>query len=105
MSKIITQPVTTEAGSAIGLSMEWKGGQIVIIVAEKGLVACGAIDIKVMDAFSAVVAVARGTPQSPLKTPDNLLAAKIVDATSKAKEHGVTVGMSGKEALAKILNM
>ncbi|UCD85527.1 MAG: DUF1805 domain-containing protein, partial [Deltaproteobacteria bacterium] len=99
MSKIITQPVITESGSATGLSMEWEGGQIVIIVAEKGLVACGAIDVKVMDAFNAVVAVAKGTPQSPLKTPDDLLATKIVDATSKAKELGIAAGMKGEEAL------
>jgi uncharacterized protein YunC (DUF1805 family) len=105
MSKIITQPVITETGSALGLSMEWEGGQIVIIVAEQGMVACGAIDVKVMDAFNAIVAVAKGTPQSPLKTPDDLLAAKIVDATSKAKEHGVAIGMSGNEALAKLLKM
>ena len=103
MSKITTQPVITEAGFATGLSMEWEGGQIVIIVAEKGLVACGAIDVRVMDAFNAVVAVAKGTPQSPLKTPDDLLAAKIVDATSEAKELGIAAGMGGKEALDKIL--
>ncbi len=105
MTKVITQAVTIDAGSATGLGVEWEGGQLVIIGAEKGLVACGAIDVKVMDKFNAVVAVAKGTPQSPLKTPDDLLAAKIVDATSKAKECGVTIGMSGKEALEKLLTM
>ena len=103
MSKITTQLVKTDLGSATGLSVEWEGGQFVVIVAEKGLVACGAIDVKVMDEFDAVVAVAKGKPEAPLKTPDDLLGAKIIDATSKAKEYGVTVGMSGREALEKLI--
>jgi uncharacterized protein YunC (DUF1805 family) len=103
MAKITMQSVLLDAGSATGLSVEWESGQFVVIVAEGGLIACGAIDVKVMDEFGATVAIAKGTPDSPLRTPDDLLNAKIVDSISKAKNIGIVPGMNGKEALEILL--
>jgi hypothetical protein len=49
------------------------------------------------------VAIARGTPQQPLVEPEDLFDAKIVDATPKAQELGVRVGMTGREAVEILL--
>jgi len=49
------------------------------------------------------VAIARGTPQQPLTEPEDLFEAKIVDATPKARELGVRVGMTGREAVETLL--
>ena len=103
MARITTQLVSTPSGTALGLGAEWSGGQFVVIVAERGLVACGAIDVRVMEEFGAAVAVAKGTPQSPLRTPDDLLAAKVLYVTAKAKERGIMAGMTGKEALEMLV--
>jgi len=91
--------IETKNKPAHGLSVSWKDGQFVTIVTDKGMVACGAFDVKVMDEFNIAMAIAKGTPQKPLKVPDDLLGAKIVGVTSRAAGMGIKVGMSGREAL------
>jgi len=82
-----------------GLEVSWEGCQFVMVVARKGLVSCGVIDQEVMERFGAAIAIARGTPESPLVTADDLLAAKIADVTEEAARLGVVAGMTGREAL------
>ena len=102
MMKIEAIPLTSGKTDAQGLQVSWQGGQFVMIVTEKGLVSCGVVDKEVMDRFGAAVAIARGTPQKPLVTVDDLLGARIADITGQAASYGVVVGMSGKEALEKL---
>ena len=70
-----------------------------LIVAPKRLVACGVVDPDVMNQFGAAVAVARGTPEQPLVTTNDLLSAKIVEATDAAASLGIVPGMTGEAAL------
>jgi hypothetical protein len=49
------------------------------------------------------VAIARGTPQNPLVDPEDLFEAKIVDLTPRARELGIKVGMTGREAVEILL--
>jgi uncharacterized protein YunC (DUF1805 family) len=69
-----------------------------VILTEAGLVGCGIYDVKTAGEFGQAVAIAKGTPQKPLVNPEDLFEAKIVDATPKAKELGVQIGMTGREA-------
>ena len=59
--------------------------------------------MKTAGEFGQAVAIARGTPQNPLVNPEDLFDAKIVDATPQAKALGITVGMSGREAVELLL--
>lgn len=68
-----------------------------------GIVGCGIYDIATPAEFGQAIAIAKGTPTNPLVEPEDLLTATIVDATPKAKELGITVGMSGKEAVECLL--
>jgi len=95
--------VQTKVGDAAGLGIRWEGGQCIILVANRGLVACGIVDMKVAEQWGFAVAIARGTPQKPLVTDEDLLNARILEATSKARSLGVEVGMTGREALKKLL--
>lgn len=92
-------PVPSKNTPALGLEVSWTDSQFVIIVTEKGLVACGVVDKEVMNRAGAAIAIARGTREKPLKTVADLLAARIVDATDKAFEYGITPGITGQEAL------
>jgi uncharacterized protein YunC (DUF1805 family) len=92
-------PVTAKGGPALGIEASWVDSQFVMIVADGGLVACGVIDIGVMERAGAAVAVARGTPEKQLVVVDDLLNAKIQDMTEVAASRGVKVGMTGREAL------
>ena len=99
---IQTSPIEHGGVSAEALEVSWKGGQFVILVAPKGLVACGVIDPVVMNRFGAAIAIARGTPNCPLVTGADLLAARIAEVTEAAAALGIAPGMTGAEALERL---
>lgn len=90
-------------GDAIGISNRWHGGQYCTILTNAGLVGCGIYDVATAAHFNQAVAICRGTPASPLVEPEDLLEAKIVEATPQAKALGIQEGMTGKEAVELLL--
>jgi uncharacterized protein YunC (DUF1805 family) len=90
-------------GEALGISNRWDRGQYCTILTRAGLVGCGIYDLPTAAEFGQAVAICRGTPASPLVEPEDLLTARIVDATPQAKALGVRVGMTGKEAVELLL--
>lgn len=90
-------------GCAIGMSHRWRQGQYCSILTAAGIVGCGIYDIKTAGHFGQAIAIARGTPQKPLVEPEDLLEAKIVEATPQALELGITIGMTGRAAVERLL--
>ena len=90
-------------GQAIGTSYQWPGGQYCAIHTSKGLVGCGIYDIRAANEFNLVVAIARGTPAKPLRMPEDLFNAKILEVSNAAEKLGVIPGMTGSEAVEKLL--
>jgi uncharacterized protein YunC (DUF1805 family) len=90
-------------GCAVGISNRWRKGQYCVILTEAGLVGCGIYDVKTAGEFGQAVAIARGTPQKPLVEPEDLYDAKIAEASGPAKELGIQVGMTGREAVELLL--
>jgi uncharacterized protein YunC (DUF1805 family) len=90
-------------GVALGVSNRWRNGQYCVIMTEAGLVGCGIYDMKTPAEFGQALAIARGTPEKPLVDPEDLLDAKIVDATPQARALGIAIGMSGREAVERML--
>ncbi len=93
-----------QAGQAIGSTYQWPGGQYCAIHTAKGLVGCGIYDIRSANEFNLAVAIARGTPQVPLRVPEDLFDAKILEVSHAAEKLGVTPGMTGREAVEKMLS-
>ncbi|MGD9721849.1 MAG: DUF1805 domain-containing protein [Pirellulales bacterium] len=92
-----------DAGEAIGTSYRWPGGQYCAIHTNHGLVGCGIYDIRSANEFNLAVAIARGTPAVPLCEPEDLFAARILEVSQAAEKLGVKVGMTGREAVEKLL--
>ena len=67
---------------------------VLIIGAEKGFLACGYLNVEVANKVNDVCAIVTG-----VKTPDDMLEAKVVAVSNAASKLGVKEGMSGKEAL------
>lgn len=103
LPRTITRPMQFKNGCANGMSHRWQNGQYCSIMTKVGIVGCGIYDLKTASEFGQAIAIAKGTPAHPLVDPEDLLEAKIVDATTQAKELGITVGMSGKEAVEIML--
>lgn len=98
-----TRAMKFENGEALGFSHRWRGGQYCSILTEYGIVGCGIYDIETPTEFGQAIAIAKGTPACPLSTPEDLLEAKIVNMTPHAAACGITIGMTGREAVEKML--
>lgn len=85
-------------GRAGGLVVDLPGAPLVLARAANGFVMCGFLDVRSADKFQAAAAVVRG-----VKTVDDLLAKAVTDVSAAAAARGVTVGMTGRQALEKFL--
>jgi uncharacterized protein YunC (DUF1805 family) len=103
LPRTISRPIQFKNGCAIGISNRWHKGQYCTILTEVGMVGCGIYDVKTAGEFGQAVAIARGTPEKPLVEPEDLFDAKIVDASARAKELGIRIGMTGREAVELLL--
>ena len=103
LPRTISRPMQFQNGVAIGISNRWRNGQYCTILTEAGMVGCGIYDMHTPGEFGQAIAVARGTPQNPLVNPEDLFDAKIVDATPQARNLGIAPGMTGREAVERLL--
>jgi uncharacterized protein YunC (DUF1805 family) len=90
-------------GTAIGMSHRWVGGQYCSILTAAGIVGCGIYDLETPAEFGQAIAIAKGTPAQPLVEPEDLLDAKIVGCTPQAAAYGIHPGMTGREAVERML--
>ncbi len=94
-------------GEALGISYRWgggpSGGQYCAIQTAAGIVGCGIYDVDVAGEFNLAVAIAKGTPELPLCEPEDLYQAKIVACSEPALAMGIQPGMTGSEAVRKML--
>jgi uncharacterized protein YunC (DUF1805 family) len=100
----VNRTLEFDGGEAIGSTYQWPGGQYCAIHTSKGLVGCGIYDIRSANEFNLAVAIARGTPAKPLREPEDLFGAKILEVSRAAEALGVAVGMTGREAVEKLLS-
>ena len=103
MVEIKVCDIKMKNGNVKGLTVIWNNGQYVAITGNKGFLGCGAFDLNVMEEFNFAVAIAKGTPEHPFKTPEDLLNANVASVTKKAIELGIFIGMKGKDALEKLV--
>jgi uncharacterized protein YunC (DUF1805 family) len=103
LPRSVQRAMRFDNGEAVGISNRWRGGQYCTILTQAGLVGCGIYDIATAAHFNQAVAICRGTPACPLVEPEDLLGAKIVDATPQARALGIEVGMTGKQAVELLL--
>lgn len=99
-----SREMSFDSGTATGFSHRWEGGQYCSIITRRGIVGCGIYDLETPAEFGQAIAIAKGTPECPLVEPEDLLGATIVGATPLAKSFGIEIGMSGKDAVEKMLS-
>ena len=107
MSDVLPRSISStlhfENGSALGISNRWIEGQYCSILTPVGIVGCGIYDVVVPTKFNQAMAIAEGTPECPLITPEDLLDAKITRCTPRAEGMGIKIGMTGREAAELML--
>jgi len=89
-----------DSKGCLGVRVDLPGcsSQLLLIMAEKGFVMCGFLNVEAAERLNVAAAVVSG-----VKTFDDVLNAQIKAVTSKAKGMGVEVGMLGVEALRRMI--
>ncbi|MDI9633354.1 MAG: YunC family protein [Methanolinea sp.] len=72
---------------------------LVGVVAKKGMVGCGAVDVAALDRFGYPAARVRPSSGPSISSVGDLLAGIVKEANESARRLGVREGMTGKEAL------
>jgi len=81
--------------TCLGLRVELPGSPpLLLVVAEKGFVMCGFLNVEAAEKLDVAAAVVSG-----VKSFEDVLNANVKAATSKAEALGVSVGMKGADAL------
>ncbi|MBN1167289.1 MAG: YunC family protein [Methanospirillaceae archaeon] len=73
---------------------------LVFATGEKGLLGCGAIDVAALANFSYPAARVRPGTGSSIGSLDDLLSGVVKEANGPAEKLGLSVGMTGREALS-----
>ena len=103
LPRTISRPLQFDNGTAMGMSHRWQRGQYCSILTRAGIVGCGIYDLKTAAEFGQAIAIAKGTPAQPLVEPEDLFGATIVGVTPQAEALGITAGMTGREAVERML--
>jgi len=75
---------------------------LVFARAEKGLVGCGALDVIALEKFQIPAAKVRPVGSSSVSSISELLTGEIVAVNQYAQISGITIGMSGRDALTRL---
>lgn len=82
---------------ALGVNLELQNANLIVIRAKKGYIMCGYLSMETANRLEDVAAKVKD-----VKNVDEVLKAKIVEVSEKAKEIGIKEGMTGKETLEKM---
>ena len=91
-------PIELVNGTAVGIRIAVETGHLLIIKAKKGFVMCGALDIDAVEKAGEAAVRVRG-----VDTFKDVLEARIEALTSKARDLGISEGMTGKASLEKMM--
>jgi uncharacterized protein YunC (DUF1805 family) len=94
---MIIEQIALKNGTALGLKFDMQNAPLLVIKADKGFVMCGYLDIGTAEVLGDAAVRVRG-----VSSFEDVLNAQVVDATQPAKELGIVIGMSGKDALERM---
>ncbi|MDQ7794526.1 MAG: DUF1805 domain-containing protein [bacterium] len=96
------RPMQLECGTVIGVVVDLPQTRLLSINTARGYITCGALDVQVVDRVHPErdVIAAR---IFKVRTLEDLLAGRVESSTRKAQELGIVAGITGAEALARMM--
>ncbi|MCB1486766.1 MAG: DUF1805 domain-containing protein [Bauldia sp.] len=94
-----------ENGVAIGTADQWLDSQYCKILTPAGVVGCAIFNLAIAEEVGSAMAIVKGNMDDQLYRPEQLLDARITGVSSRAAELGVAVGMTGREAVERFLEL
>jgi len=91
--------IDLEKKQADGYSIPIGPINLVFIVTDKGMLACGAFDVAALNNFACPAAKAKSKSGAPIATIEDLIDGTVKEANAEAGKLGISAGMSCKKAL------
>ena len=94
--------IQLEKGQADGCVAPLGTFNLVWAATREGMIACGAFDVAALERFRYPAARLKGAGGAAIATIEDLLNGEVREANAFAREKGITPGMKGREALARL---
>ena len=95
---VTVTPIKIDGKKCLGVKVELPDSPpMILIIAEKGFVMCGFLNVEAAEKLNVAAAVVSG-----VKNFKDVLNAEVKAVTSKAKNMGVNIRMKGVEALKRM---
>lgn len=95
-------PIELNGHTFLSISVRLPKTNLLVVTSDKGYIMCGALDVALLNDKLKDRKVIAGRAVG-VKTIEQLLEAPLESVTFEAENLGITVGMSGKEALGKMI--
>jgi len=89
---------------ALGISVQLPKTSLIMVTTDAGYIMCGALDVGLLNEKLSHRGIIAGRAVG-VRTLDELLAAPLESVTLKAAELGITAGTTGRDAIAKMLEI
>lgn len=93
-----TELIELKGGAALGVRVDLPEAPLVLIRARKGFAMCGYLNMEAVDRMGEVAVRATG-----VRTFEDLLQARVVGVSARARELGIVEGVTAREALERML--
>ena len=91
---MLVKEIELRNGPGLCVRIEMNNAALLVVRARKGFIMCGYLNIEIADRLSDAACKVTG-----VDTFEDVLNAKVAEVSEKARELGITEGMTGKEAL------
>ncbi|WP_313893980.1 DUF1805 domain-containing protein [Psychrobacillus sp.] len=96
------KPISIEGYTFLAISVELPKTNLLVVTNDNGYIMCGALDVALLNEKLKDRKVIAGRAVG-VKTIDQLLDAPLESITYEAEDRGITKGMTGREALLKMI--
>lgn len=96
---MVHQKIKLTGKEADGYIVPLAGINIICVITDKGMLGCGAFDVKALERHNIPAATVKSPDGSPLATIDDLLNGTVREANAVAIKFGIRPDMPAREAL------
>jgi uncharacterized protein YunC (DUF1805 family) len=95
-------PVEINGHTFLAVSVQLPKTNLLVVTSDKGYIMCGALDVGLLNAKLKDRKIIAGRAVG-VKTIEQLIEAPLESVTHEAEQRGITPGMTGRDALLKMI--
>ncbi|YBZ94261.1 DUF1805 domain-containing protein [Bacillus sp. AK031] len=95
-------PVEIDGHTFLAVSVQLPKTNLLVVTSDKGYIMCGALDVGLLNAKLKDRKIIAGRAVG-VKTIEQLIEAPLESVTHEAEQRGITPGMTGRDALLKMI--